>query len=197
MLLRIVYRAWLFAVAGCPLILLEGATAVAQSNNASNSGQCSLIIQGSNNVVNGVPCTPASVSGGTVLRTKYAASDLVDSVNTGLLHPLVIRDDQGSIQRLTILFEYPAKQKDGSFQPQADLVMVYGYQTTSTGRYDPPPGTFPSFSGTWNPGDQVKIELNVPTSFFEETSGWNVRFCIGTRQRCLFSPNLLTGARVL
>lgn len=170
--------------------------AILAQNSATNSAPCTLIIQGNNNTVQG-PCTVSSRPGTTVLRSKYMPVDSQDPSNPLLLHPTVIRDDLGQSQKLTIFFVYPMKQADGAYFPAAQRVMVYAYQTTSTGRYDPPPNTFPTFTGFWAPGAQVKVELTVPTRYFEETSGWNLRLCIGSLERCVMSPNLLDGSRVL
>jgi hypothetical protein len=179
------------------LIILSYPPKSAIADTATLSGTCSIIIQGSNNTVSNAACNPSTTPGATVVRSKYMPVDLQDPAHPSLLHPTVIRENYGSLQKLTILLVYPMTQSDGNYFPPANLIMIYAYQTTASGRYDPPPGTFPTFSGSWGPGAQAKVELNVPTSYFEETSGWNMRLCIGTRERCVMSPNLLDGSRVL
>jgi hypothetical protein len=179
-----------------PLFSLIACPKEVYADTISNTGSCTIIIQGSNNTVKHVECVPTAQPGATVVRSRYMPEDTQNPSQPALLHPLVIRDDQGQTQKLTIFFVYPLSRADGSFMSAAQLIMVYAYQTTSTGRYDPPPGTFPTFSGSWGPGAQVKVELSVPTSYFEETSGWNLRLCIGSRAQCVFTPNLLSGSRV-
>jgi hypothetical protein len=169
----------------------------AVADTATLSGTCSIIIQGSNNTVNNTACSPSTTAGTTVVRSKYMPVDLQDPAHPSLLHPTVYREDRGAYQKLTIFFVYPMNQADGTYFSPANLIMTYAYQTTDSGRYDPPPGTLPSFAGSWGPGGQAKVVLDVPTSYFEETSGWNPRLCIGTRERCVMSPNLLDGSRVL
>jgi hypothetical protein len=113
------------------------------------------------------------------------------------LHPLVIAEDSGSVKRLTVLIQYPLVWPSG--QPNnmpAHVIKIYSSRTTATGTVAGDPGTFPSFSGSWNPGDQVKFQLDVPDEYFDPTSGWMLRCCIGEQQMCLPSPNLLMGTKV-
>jgi len=134
---------WLSArvVFGLAVIIFSRLPQTAIADTANISGTCSIIIQGSNNTVNNAACNPSATPGTTVVRSKYMPVDLQDPAHPSLLHPTVIREDYGPFQKLTIFLVYPLTQPDGNYSPPANLIMTYAYQTTASGRYDPPPGT--------------------------------------------------------
>jgi hypothetical protein len=139
--------------------------------------------------------TNSPTTTGTPGRIKYQPKE--DPTFPIRMRPMVIRDDNGQEKKLTVLFQYPAKDAQGQFVPPAHDIQVYAYQTTTAGRKDV---SFETIHGTWNPGDQVMIKVSVPSAYFDDANGWNLHYCIGDvippQGRCMISPNLLTGTQV-
>lgn len=48
-----------------------------------------------------------------------------------------------------------------------------------------------AMAGSWNQGDRVTLEIELPKEFADAAQGWDLRFCIGSVERCTPSPNLL------
>jgi formylglycine-generating enzyme required for sulfatase activity len=48
-----------------------------------------------------------------------------------------------------------------------------------------------AMTGNWNAGDRVTLQIELEKEFADAAQGWDLRFCIGTGDRCVPSPNLL------
>lgn len=111
---------------------------------------------------------------------------------------VVTKADLGDHFQLSIKFTAP--QASTRVPAPFTLIKVYGYQRTG------PPGTratplpvttFPYFDGSWSPGDQVQITVDVPKQYSDPGEGWGLTFCVGSANgACIPSPNLLTGKPV-
>jgi len=165
-----------------------------QGSSVTNTGSCTIIIQGSNNTANlSGACDQPKQPGQTILRSRYQPYHESD---TDFTVPTIIRDDFGSFQRLIISFAYPFADPHGEKTRPADTINVYAYRITADDRWNAPSWAFPDITGNWNPGDYVKMEIDVPTHYFEDASGWYLRYCIkSVGGGCYPSPNLLNGVR--
>jgi hypothetical protein len=106
---------------------------------------------------------------------------------TEATNPTVFDDDYGSTHRLTVVFRYAGTLPGGHFLEPATNIDVYAYREDVTGHQN---RDIASYKGNWAVGDDIRFTIDVPAEFFDESLGWNLRYCIGA-SRCWPSPNLL------
>ena len=138
------------------------------------------------------PCTTSS-SMKLVLRERYEPIPDKDAKRASRLNPMVVLRKSTEVdQELKVYFQLPLEGPLGHEPISATYINVYAYQVTPTGRANERPLTV--LQGKWEPGDLVEAKIRVPTPYFDERSGWNVRLCIGTGVMCIPSENVLLGA---
>jgi hypothetical protein len=119
----------------------------------------------------------------------------VDNVNSGCnqdtipgqydyLHPLVKIKTVGEMSWIDVSFSVP----DSNFPTKPNLITVYTYRLSGGTRNGE--ANFPPETGQWSPGDVAKVNVSIPTSYFNDADRY-LHYCIGTVLGCLPGPDLL------
>jgi hypothetical protein len=58
----------------------------------------------------------------------------------------------------------------------ADYLDVYAYKIDVTGRTNV---KIVNYRGLWNVGDTIRFSVDVPSDYFDEANGWELRYCVG------------------
>jgi hypothetical protein len=134
------------------------------------------------------PLAPAKV-----LNTQHYRCSDGSTAWGNAMHVMLARTDLGPVQRFVVNFTVPPPP----VTPYPfKLITVYGFQLQGGEHQNLPMSTFTPIPGNWSTGDKINFEVDVPVQFTDPGDGWQIRFCIGTSNGCLQSPNLLTGVPI-
>jgi len=105
------------------------------------------------------------------------------------LNPTVTLKLDRNVAHLKVSFTYPISAKGPGTQ-----LTVYSYQILNNVRHEDLQENV--FTGYWKPGARGTFSIDVPSSYYDPTSGRELRFCVGEPKSCYPSENLLNGRKL-